>query len=141
MYDHVPGHYFVMKTRFVPEIWTKGMIIPIYKSGDPKFTINYRGITLLSCMGKLFTTILNNILYHFVNTSKLLSENQAGFRSGYSTIGHILPTYFIKQTVITLYKSAPNDFNIDMMMYTNHRQTMQTASRLEAVAGPPNSPP
>ena len=30
---------------FYPEIWSTGVIVPIYKKGDPKQPANYRGIT------------------------------------------------------------------------------------------------
>jgi hypothetical protein len=45
---------------FIPESWVVGNIIPIYKnegdSNDPK---NFRPITLVSCLGKLFRTIFS----------------------------------------------------------------------------------
>ena len=41
-----------------PEIWALGQIIPIYKKkGSKKDPGNYRGITLLSCLGKFFNII------------------------------------------------------------------------------------
>ena len=53
----------VFDTGIVPEALSIGKIIPIYKqkgeTGDPS---NYRSITLLSCMGKLFTAVINNRL-------------------------------------------------------------------------------
>ena len=46
-----------------PEIWALGQIIPIYKKkGSKRDPGNYRGITLLSCLGKFFNIILNNRL-------------------------------------------------------------------------------
>ena len=45
-----------------PEKWSEGFIIPIFKKGDVNEVLNYRGITLLSTVGKLFTRILNNRL-------------------------------------------------------------------------------
>ena len=47
---------------FYPEIWSTGVIVPIYKKGDPKQPANYRGITLTSTMSKLVTYILNQRL-------------------------------------------------------------------------------
>ena len=53
----------------VPAEWSKGTL---YKGKgthcDPK---NYRGITLLSCIGKLFTSVLNNRLTLFVTLMML----------------------------------------------------------------------
>ncbi len=41
-----------------PTSWTVGIIIPIYKHGDIHDTDNYRGITLLSVFGNVFTYIV-----------------------------------------------------------------------------------
>ena len=49
----------VFLSGFFPESWSKGCIVPIFKKGDVNDTNNYRGITLISCLGKLFTSILN----------------------------------------------------------------------------------
>ena len=36
--------------------------MPLHKKGDINQVENYRGITLLSALGKLFSRILNNLL-------------------------------------------------------------------------------
>ena len=48
-----------------------------------------RGISILSCFGKFFTSIINYRLTNFINNNNILSENQAGFRPGYFTVDHI----------------------------------------------------
>lgn len=46
-----------------PESWTIGTINPNYKNnGDISKPENYRAITLLSCLGKVFTSIVNKRL-------------------------------------------------------------------------------
>ena len=49
----------VLDTGLVPDKWCMGHIIPIFKNNgatdDPN---NYCGITLLSCVGKLFTSVI-----------------------------------------------------------------------------------
>ena len=53
----------------------------IFKNkGSPNDSDNYRPITILSCLGKLFTSVLNNRLSTFLKDNVVLSENQAGFR-------------------------------------------------------------
>ena len=67
-----------------------GLIIPLYKKkGDRKDSNNYRGITLLSCVGKLFTTVLNERLKAYCESNNIINENQAGFRTKHSTTDHI----------------------------------------------------
>ena len=71
----------ILQTGIFPEQWVQGMIKPIYKNkGDPLNPENYRPITLLSCLGKLFTSIINERLNLFLNEINILLENQAGFR-------------------------------------------------------------
>ena len=68
----------------------EGIIRPIYKNnGDANNPENYRPITILSCFGKLFTAVLNQRLTNFLDQHDIIEENQAGFRSGYSTLDHI----------------------------------------------------
>ena len=72
------------------EEWLVGSIAPIFKNkGDANDVNNYGGITLLSCMSKLFTSILNDRLVTYNDEINLIYESQAGFRKGYSTIDHI----------------------------------------------------
>lgn len=84
----------VLNTGYLPKAWLEGIIVPIYKNkGDPKDATNYRPITILSCLGKLFTSVLNQRLSTFLETSNILEENQAGFRKGYSCSDHIFTLY------------------------------------------------
>ena len=41
-----------------PDAWCKGVIVPIYKKGNTQDTANYRGVTLVNVLGKLFSLIL-----------------------------------------------------------------------------------
>ena len=57
----------VFDSGIIPESWTCGVIKPIYKKkGSPEDPSNYRPITLLSCIGKLFTAIINNRLNYLL---------------------------------------------------------------------------
>ena len=50
---------------------------------------NYRGITLLSTLGKLFTRILNNRLNQWTEDYGIYIEAQAGFRKHMSTVDNV----------------------------------------------------
>ena len=62
---------------------------------------NYRGITLLSCLGKLFTAVIDSRLTAYLEKAGMLGDEQAGFRAGYSTIDHV----FVLHCLIDLYLS------------------------------------
>ena len=86
----------ILSSGKIPEMWSVGIVCPIYKGkGDPMDTDNYRGITILSCFGKLFTSILNERIYNFLNCNNLLGQEQAGFRKNYSTMDHVFSLHCI----------------------------------------------
>ena len=79
-----------MDIGYIPKTWGEGMIIPIYKGkGGPSSPTNYRPITFLSSISKLFTSILNNRLNTFLEENRILLENQAAYRKRYLTLDHI----------------------------------------------------
>ena len=85
-----------------PDSWTLGIIKAIYKNkGDPNDPDNYRATTLVSSLGKLFTSILNSRLNNFSDETYLVTKSQAVFLAGYSTQDNI----FILYILITLYLS------------------------------------
>ena len=58
----------VFNSGIVQETWLNGITRPIYKNkGDANDPDNYRAITLISCLGKLFTSIINNRLTFLSN--------------------------------------------------------------------------
>ena len=85
-------------TSYFPLDWCKSVIIPLFKKGEDSNPDNYRGISLLSVVSKVFTAILNKRLYAWAENEEKISKQQAGFREGYSTIDHIF-------TLITMVKS------------------------------------
>ena len=70
----------VFKLGCFPHTWAIGEIVPVFKKGDRENPENYRGITLLSCLGKIFTSILNNRLNEWGESNGVFCENQFGFR-------------------------------------------------------------
>lgn len=77
----------ILYRKEIPKSWTLSEIVLLYKKGDPKMISNYRPISLISCIYKVFaSTLLRRI-------TKPIDENQpieqAGFMRKYSTIDHI----------------------------------------------------
>ena len=89
----------VLCTGIVPVDWAVGEIVPLFKKGDKNKPGNYRGITLLSCLGKVFTSCINERLACYVEEEGILNEEQAGFRPGYCTADHI----FTLHTLLDMY--------------------------------------
>jgi hypothetical protein len=70
----------VWREEKLPTDWTRGIIFPIFKDGDKKDTANYRGITLLSIVGKVYAQVINERLMSWCEQNKILVEEQGGFR-------------------------------------------------------------
>ena len=94
----------IFRSGFFPEVWSKACIVPIFKKGNANDTNNYRGISLVSCFGKLFTGVLNNRILQWERENSILTDAQFGFRNGMSTIDAI----FVLQTLINKTLSKKN---------------------------------
>ena len=95
----------ILDTGIIPEIWTAGIIMAIYKNkGDPSSPDSYRGITLVSSMGKLFTSILNDRLTKYADLVNIIPEAQAGFRKGYSTVDNIFCLHVLIEIYLAMGK-------------------------------------
>jgi len=83
----------------VPSLWLKGVIVPIPKGSnkDPNVPLNYRGICLLSCFAKLYSSVLNMRITTFCEEEDILVDEQNGFRKDRSCIDHI----FSLSTIVT----------------------------------------
>ncbi len=75
----------------IPSIWTQSIICPIpkNKTSDPRVPLNYRGLSILSCVYKIYTAILNNRILSYLEENDLLHDEQNGFRSKRSCTDHI----------------------------------------------------
>ena len=72
-----------------PAKWAHSIVLPLFKRGDRKECNNYRPISLLSCIGKVFTKILTNRFIKWSDNNNCLPACQAGFRAGHSTTDQV----------------------------------------------------
>ena len=74
-----------LKTGIFPEALKIAKVKPLYKKGDNFCLNNYRPISLLPTISKIFERVMFTQLYSYLNAHNLLSEQQYGFRSQHST--------------------------------------------------------
>lgn len=67
-----------------------GMVIPVYKNGPADEVGNYRPISLLTSLDKIFEKILNKRFVSFLKANNILVPVQFGFRNAHSTVHPIL---------------------------------------------------
>lgn len=77
-------------------------IKPIYKSGDQTEIKNFRPISLLSPFAKVFEKYVSNSIMAFFNSCELFSNQQFGFRKGFST------SSAITELLNSMYESIDN---------------------------------
>ena len=80
----------ILETKEYLDEWAVGIITPLHKLGQTDDPDNYRGITINSCLSKLFTLLVNNRLTKYINKEDALKFNQIGFRKGFATADHVL---------------------------------------------------
>ena len=79
----------LIEIEYIPDKWNEGCIIPIYKKGDRRDLNNYRGITLNSCVAKMFSKIIAKKISEFLEEHNILTEVQGGFRYNRRCEDHI----------------------------------------------------
>ena len=56
---------------------------------DPRIPLNYRGISLLSTVYKVYSNILNYRLIRYLEMKQCLVDEQNGFRKHRASVDHI----------------------------------------------------
>ncbi len=81
----------MFESCILPSVWLKSVINPISKGSnkDPYIPLNYRGISLLSCVGKVFTGIINHSIVDYCEFNNIYEDEQNGFRHKRSCEDHI----------------------------------------------------
>jgi len=68
-----------------PNLLKIAQITPIPKITSPKFPNDYRPISILPTLSKVFETVIYSRLYSFVTSNCILSPQQYDFRTNHST--------------------------------------------------------
>ena len=93
----------ILNTGVFPNCWRDSVIVPIHKSGSKLDPANYRGISLINVMYKIFSNIVYTRLNDWAEGYGKIDESQAGFRAEYSTTDNM----FTLTSLIQKYISKP----------------------------------
>lgn len=115
----------IFDCSIIPTIWRKAIICPILKDAqsDTRIPMNYRGISLLSCIGKLYSAFLNKRLSSYLEDQDVLADEQNGFRANRSCEEHVFTLNSVirnNKTVFTAYIDLKRCFDYidrDMLLY------------------------
>ena len=70
----------------IPADWKEAYVSPVPKSGDLSLSSNYRPISLLSNLDKIFERAIFKHIYNHLRDNSILTAYQSGFTPGDSTI-------------------------------------------------------
>jgi hypothetical protein len=74
-----------LRTGIFPNALKVAKVIPLFKKDNQHLFDNYRPISLLPCISKIYEKIVYNQLYEYFDKNKLFSKHQHGFRKKHST--------------------------------------------------------
>ena len=101
-----------------PCLLKTGKVTPIYKKGNSQLLANYRPVSTLPILGKIFEKIIYSRLYDFLISKNVLYGKQFGFRKQHSTshavnysINHILKSLQKRNHVIGLFVDLSKAFD------------------------------
>ena len=75
-----------LRAGHFPTSWKQANVTPIFKNkGTNSEPTNYRPISLLSCISKIFEKLVFKQVYKHLTDNNILSDKQSGCRPGHST--------------------------------------------------------
>ena len=79
-----------LETSQFPDPWKIARVSPIFKDGDKTEKSNYRPISVLPVVSRLFEKRVFSQLYQYLNDNCFINSNQSGFRELHSTVTCLL---------------------------------------------------
>ena len=120
----------MLESGIFPDSLKIAKIIPLYKKGNINSITNYRPISLLPTLSKVFERVIFNQLYLYLDHNNLLSEEQYGFRANHSAelaaiklADYIVQEIDRKLTPVNIYidlSKAFDTLNFDILLYKLH---------------------
>ena len=80
----------IIKSGIFPDQWKEANVTPVHKKNDKQLITNYRPISLLPILAKIFERIIFTNLYNYLTANHLITQKQSGFRPGDSAINQLL---------------------------------------------------
>ena len=80
----------IIETGEFPDQWKLANVTPIHKKKDKQIHTNYRPISLLPLLAKIFDKAIFKHLYNYFFSNSLISLNQSGFTPGDSCTNQLI---------------------------------------------------
>ena len=84
-----------------PKSWKSAAVVPVFKGGNPCLTSNYRPISILPTVSKVFEKLVaKQIINHLNNSPLALHPMQFGFKANHST--ETATCYFVEKVKLSM---------------------------------------
>ncbi len=81
---------YSLRTGEIPSEWKMANVTPVLKKGSRVDINNYRPMSVLPTVAKVFERIVHRQLYSYLEENQLLHQEQSGFRPHHSTMDALL---------------------------------------------------
>ena len=94
-------------------------VIPLFKTGNRNSVSNYRPISILPTLSKIFEKLIHKRIYEFLETHNIIYDCQFGFRQKHSAIHAV-------QTAVTSVIKSLNASNQKMGIFIDFSKAFDT---------------
>lgn len=123
----------ILTDETIPKNWKQSTTVLIFKNDDKTNISNYRPITLLNTLYKVYATILNNRISKACDELALIHPNQSGFRKHHNTLQRVygliqcifqakksnLPLYILYVDIYKAYDTIPKKGLLEILKFYN----------------------
>jgi Reverse transcriptase (RNA-dependent DNA polymerase) len=111
----------------LPEEWNLSKVVLLFKKGKKNEIENYRPISLISHIYKIFCKMILSRIDEILDSNQ--TQDQAGFRKGFSTSDHLL----VVNQVIEKYQEYNKELHIAFIDYSKAFDSIETCFLLKAL--------
>ena len=77
-----------LKTGTFPDRLKVARVRPLFKNGDNQLITNYRPISILPSLSKIFEKVMPMHITYYLDSNTLMATTQYGYRSGHSILNY-----------------------------------------------------
>ena len=107
-----------LESGSVPDQLKIAKVVPIFKKGDSQLFSNYRPVSVLPTLSKIFEKVVHCQIYKYLTVKNILYESQFGFRQGHSTndaitqfIFDVLQGFDVKKSTLGVFLDLSKAFD------------------------------